>query len=124
MPRRREDANMKRALWLLVMVCITAFVAPVISQQEKTSPHDNVRTPFTTSGAVWKDFDPRQDPLDVTIKRTWEEKGIAYREFTFTGETFEGEPVRVYALFAAPIGAKSFPAVLHIHGGGQTASVR
>jgi dipeptidyl aminopeptidase/acylaminoacyl peptidase len=36
--------------------------------------------------------------------------------------TQQGLKVRVYAISSAPIGKKSLPGVLHIHGGGQTVS--
>jgi dienelactone hydrolase len=77
-------------------------------------------TPFDTPQEVWQDFDPRRDPLEVEVKRQWTEAGVAWREFYFTGETIAGQPVRVYAMYAAPEGAKGLPAILHIHGGGQT----
>jgi dienelactone hydrolase len=79
-------------------------------------------SPFRTPQEVWAGFDPRREPLDVQIKAAWVEKGIAYREFCFTGETFANTPVRVYAMYAAPQGGKDLPAVLHIHGGGGTVS--
>lgn len=78
------------------------------------------QAPFATPEAVWRDFDPRRDPLDVEIKKEWTEGGAHYREFYFTGETIDGQVVRVYAQYGAPEGGKSLPAVLHIHGGGQT----
>lgn len=78
--------------------------------------------PFDTPQAVWAGYDPRADPLQVETKRVWTEEGITWREFTFLGERVDGEPVRVYAMYAAPADAKGLPAVLHIHGGGQTVS--
>ena len=79
-----------------------------------------VQAPFNTPQEVWRDFDPRRDPLEVELKRTWVDAGVQYREFYFTGETIDGQPVRVYAQYAAPEGGRALPAVLHIHGGGQT----
>src|SRR5687768_3589440 len=70
---------------------------------------------------LWADFDPRGEPLEIEIVREWDEGGSHLREFYFTGMTYEGEKVRVYAIYGAPIGAKKVPATLHIHGGGQTA---
>ncbi len=70
---------------------------------------------------LWADFDPHRDPLEIEILKDWNEGQSHYREFFFTGLTHEGEKVRVYAIYGAPMGAKKVPATLHIHGGGQTA---
>ena len=75
-----------------------------------------------TPQQVWAGFDPRQEPLDIEKLKEWSAEGVHYRKFYFTAERYEGEPVRVYTLYAAPEGGKKLPAVLHIHGGGQTAS--
>lgn len=77
--------------------------------------------PMTTIDQVWQSFDPRADPLEVQVLATWNESGSAYIEFYFTGETWLNEKVRVYAIYSAPIGQTNLPAMLHIHGGGQTA---
>jgi dienelactone hydrolase len=69
---------------------------------------------------VWAGYDPRAEPLEVEVLREWKEHGANWREFYFTGETFEGEKVRVYAMYSAPEGAQNLPGMLHIHGGGQT----
>lgn len=69
---------------------------------------------------VWAGFDPRAEPLEMEITKTSVEEGVVHRELWFTGMT-EGETkVRVYAIYAAPAGKEKRPAVLHIHGGGQT----
>lgn len=101
---------------LAVLFGTTALVAA----QGPKSPL--VAAPFRTPQEVWAGFDPRREPLDVEVKAAWVEKGIAYREFYFTGETFQKTPVRVYAMYAAPQGGKGLPAILHMHGGGGTVS--
>lgn len=81
--------------------------------------------PYSTPQEVWDGFDPRKEPLDVEMKRRWVENGASYKEFYFTAETVEGQPVRVYAMYAEPVrssNAERLPAILHIHGGGQTVS--
>ncbi len=69
---------------------------------------------------VWAGVDPRAEALDIEVLRKWTENGAAYTEMYFTGLTHEGEKVRVYGMYAAPEGGRKLPAVLHIHGGGQT----
>ena len=74
----------------------------------------------TTPEAVWADFDPRKEPLEIEVTNRWAEHGSILTEFTFTGMTHEGSKVRVYALFSIPEGKDHLPGILHIHGGGQT----
>ena len=74
----------------------------------------------TTPEAVWADFDPSKEPLEIDVTKRWGEHGSNLTEFTFTGMTHEGSKVRVYALFSIPEGKDHLPGILHIHGGGQT----
>jgi dienelactone hydrolase len=74
----------------------------------------------TTPEAVWADFDPRKEPLEIEVTKRWAEHGSALTEFTFTGMTHQGSKFRVYALSSVPEGKDQLPGILHIHGGGQT----
>jgi dienelactone hydrolase len=78
--------------------------------------------PPATPAEVWAGYDPRQEPLEVEVKRRWSGRGADWSEFYFTGMTYEGSKVRIYAIYAAHTGGKNLPAVLHVHGGGQTVS--
>jgi len=102
---------------LLLMTQITAIVLCATLQ---TSGAETLETPQE----VWAGFDPRKEPLNIEKLKEWSEDGAVYQEFYFTAEMYEGQPVRVYALYAAPAGGKQLPGVLHIHGGGQTANIR
>lgn len=77
---------------------------------------------ITTPQQVWAGFDPAAEPLEIEVTKTWREENIEFRELRFTGLTQGDSKVRVYAIYAAPAGGKQLPAVLHIHGGGQTVS--
>ena len=71
---------------------------------------------------IWEGYDPRAEPLDEEILKTWEEDGVSYKEVYFNGEQFDGKYVRIYGIYAAPTGGKNLPGLVHIHGGGQTAN--
>ena len=47
--------------------------------------------------ALWADFDPRKDPLDVKIVREWKQDKIVYRSVTFHIGTFKGKKSRMAA---------------------------
>jgi dienelactone hydrolase len=72
---------------------------------------------------LWRGFDPEALPLEVQTIRAWEENGAALQTLRFTGERAKGVPVRVFAIQGSPRNGKALPGVLHVHGGGQTASL-
>ncbi len=72
--------------------------------------------------ALWSDFDPRRDPLEVEVVREWREAGGVYRYVRYLVGTFKGRPARMAAFYGFPDGAREkLPAVMHLHGGGQRA---
>ena len=82
-------------------------------------------SPIRTPQALWKDFDPRKEPLEIVTVRRWVKDGSRLHAFYFTGETCEGDKARIYAIYGVPKNlakGKKLPAMLHIHGGGQTAN--
>src|SRR4051794_29611726 len=76
-----------------------------------------------TQQELWAGYDPRVEPLETVVAKSWEEGAIHFEELSFTGETWEGVKVRVFAYRGAPIEGTKLPGILHLHGGGQTASL-
>lgn len=72
---------------------------------------------------LWMGYDPEALPLDVTSIRAWTEETGNFESLRFTGEVAEGTPVRVFAIQGAPRDGAARAGVLHVHGGGQTASL-
>src|SRR5438552_704542 len=72
---------------------------------------------------LWRGVDVETLPLDVEVLRSWKEDGCDYRKLTYVSEITDGNRIRVFAIQGAPEGAKRLPGILHIHGGGQTASL-
>ena len=73
---------------------------------------------------LWADFDPRQDPLETEVIREWREDGGVYRHVRFLVGHFKGTPARMAAIYGFPAVAEGkLPAVMHINGGGQRASL-
>ncbi|MBS0262392.1 MAG: acetylxylan esterase, partial [Planctomycetes bacterium] len=72
---------------------------------------------------LWRGYDPTALPLDLEPIRAWDEGDVQLQSLRLTGEIVDGVPVRVYAVQGAPRTGSRLPGVLHIHGGGQTASV-
>lgn len=79
----------------------------------------NLEEDLPAPDGVWRDFDPQAGSLEEQVLREWSEEGIAYKEAYFSA--FVGNArVRVYGIFAVPEGSATYPALLHMHGGGQT----
>ena len=41
--------------------------------------------------ALWEDYDPRHEPLDIEVVQEWENEGVITRYVTFTVGTFKGK---------------------------------
>ena len=74
-----------------------------------------------TVRALWSDFDPRSDPLDVQVVREWEKDGIIFRYVTYHIGTFKGVKAQMGAFYGFAKGSNKLPGLLHLHGGGQRA---
>ncbi len=73
---------------------------------------------------LWADFDPRKDPLETEVIREWTEDGIVLQHVRYRIGTFRDAPARMAAIYGYPAGTtKKLPGVMHIHGGGQRASL-
>jgi dienelactone hydrolase len=77
---------------------------------------------FDTPEKLWRDFRPDAD-LEVESIRRWHENQADFETFRFTAEREGAGRVRVFAIRGAPTEGKRLPGILHIHGGGQTASL-
>jgi dienelactone hydrolase len=73
--------------------------------------------------AAWQAAWPVQAPLDIEWLGETEHDGVKVRALRYTGSIAGGEPQRIYALYALPPSAgpgQKVPAIVQIHGGGQT----
>ena len=61
--------------------------------------------------------------LDVEVLREWEQDGVVCRIVRYQVGVFKGAPSRVAGFYAFPKGGMKLPAILEMHGGGQSASL-
>ncbi len=103
----------RAALWIVPLIAAGSPVGRAAAESpELNSPAE-----------VWRGYDPTAEPLEIESTKRWDEDGLALEKLRFTSETVEGHKVRVFTMQGAPRDAKQLPGVLHIHGGGQTASL-
>ena len=92
------------------------FLSPVLPLHAAESP--------ASVKELWADFDPRKDALETEVIREWKEDGAVFRHLRYFIGSFKGKPARMAAIYGFPADAKEkLPAVMHIHGGGQRASL-
>jgi cephalosporin-C deacetylase-like acetyl esterase len=74
---------------------------------------------------LWADFPglDRTTPIEAEILKSWEQDGVACRLVRYQVGVFKGTPAKVAAFYAFPKGAAKLPAILSIHGGGQSAGL-
>ena len=75
----------------------------------------------STVEEAWAGFDPRKEPLDVEVIKEWEEEGVVLKIIRYRIGMFKGEKSMMAAVYGYPKGAKNLPAIVQIHGGGQSA---
>ncbi len=97
-------------------LAIPAFAFPSRGRAEGEVPR--------SVAELWAGYDPRREPLETEVIREWRENGGVYRHVRYLIGTFKGQPARMAAIYGFPEGGdEKRPAVMHIHGGGQRASL-
>lgn len=77
-----------------------------------------------TADALWADYDPRAEPLDVEILKEWEEEGVVMQVLRYRVGVFKGQKAMLAAVYGYPKGASNLPGLVQIHGGGQYADYK
>jgi len=95
------------------LTALFAAIAVIFARGEDGKPR------LLTPPEVWSDYDPDAGEFHEEVLKRWSEKGADFKEVYFSAYV-SGHTVRVYGIYAAPQGARRVPAVMHLHGGGQT----
>ncbi len=74
---------------------------------------------------LWANYEAldKSTPLEVEVLKEWEQDAIVCRIVRYQVGIFKGSPSRVAAFYAFPKGATNLPALVQLHGGGQSASL-
>ena len=78
-----------------------------------------------TLDQLWADFAAldKDTPLETEVLKEWEQDGVVCRIVRYQVGVFKGAPSRVAAFYAFPKGGAKLPAIVDLHGGGQSASL-
>ena len=97
----------------------TALAMPLVEFRGRAA---EVPQTVTELWAGFADLD-RTTPLEVEVLKEWEKDGVVCRIVRFQVGKFKGAPSRVAAFYAFPKGGTKLPALVEMHGGGQSASL-
>ena len=78
---------------------------------------------FDTPEKLWRDFNPESPDLDIDSLRNGTRKESRSRSCGLPPSARREGRCRVFAIRGAPLEGSRLPGILHIHGGGQTASL-
>ena len=105
---------------LVCAACALVMVGTELKAEDTFEPYASSDVP-KTAVALWEEYDPRKEPLDIEIVQEWEEDGVITRYVTFTVGTFKGTESRIAAYYCLPSRKTKLPAFVWAHGGGQRA---
>lgn len=94
---------------------------PAQKREAETLPPLGDQGAPQTLEALWADFDPRAEPLDIEILKEWEEDGVVMQVLRYRVGVFKGRKAMVAAIYGHAKGATEVPGLVQIHGGGQYA---
>jgi hypothetical protein len=103
-------------------VCLLVLGAVASLAQDSLPPLREGKVPQNLV-EFWGEYDPRREPVEADVTREWEQDGIVCRVLRYQVGVFKGAPAKVAAFYAFSKGAAKLPGLLHLHGGGQSASL-
>ncbi len=108
-------------IWLLLATLITSF-GVFTAAEDSLPPLKDGRAPANLD-ELWGNYDPSREPMEVEVLKEWEEDGVVCRLVRYTVGIFKGVPAKMAAFYVFPKGGTKLPAILDMHGGGQSAGL-
>jgi hypothetical protein len=126
-PRTSQKAHTTRAFALnrdtgsLALLWISlGLLLSNVQAEETFTPFMQGEIPRNVTD-LWKDYDARQEPLDIKVVKEWKNDGVVTRYVTFKVGTFKGADSRIAAYYSFPKNDKRNASFVWSHGGGQRA---
>ncbi len=118
---RVKSMTQKRLVFLTMLVF--GLRIPILVAEDTLAPLKDGVAPQSVE-ALWADFDPRAEPLDVEVLKEWEEEGVVLKVLRYRAGIFKGQKAMMAAVYGYPKGGQDLPGLVQIHGGGQYADYR
>ncbi|MEM7146005.1 MAG: dienelactone hydrolase family protein [Verrucomicrobiota bacterium] len=106
----------------LLSIALVALTVATTSTADTFTPFTSGPAPDNVP-ALWHEYDPAAEPLDVEVVKEWEVDNTICRYVIFTVGTFKNTPARIAAYYTFPKGHTNGPAFVWCHGGGQRADL-
>lgn len=108
-----------------LMVCVVS--CPGAEAEESLPPLRDGKVPQTLD-ELWGAYDPRAEPIEAETLKEWERDGVVCRVIRYRIGIFKGAPATMVGFYTFPWSAAGkeaakLPALLQIHGGGQSANL-
>lgn len=113
---------MKNLLMMLGLVLLFLGGRVCRAAEDTLPPLKDGKAPANLD-ELWAGFDPCKEPLAVEVLKEWEEDGVVCRLIRYNVGVFKGASAKVAAFYAFPKGGTKLPAIVHMHGGGQSAGL-
>ena len=104
-----------------LLLFLTAMSADLLVHGADSLPRLD-KAPQTVK-ELWAGYNPRSEPLEVRVVREWKEGNLTLRYVLYFIGTFKEETATMAAFYGFPADGKELPAIMHMHGGGQRASL-
>jgi cephalosporin-C deacetylase-like acetyl esterase len=117
----RKTKAMKPTIARRRFLCVTG-AALALSLLGSIARSEAIPHTVTELWAGFAELD-RTTPLETEVLKSWEQDGVVCRLVRYQVGVFKGTPAKVAAFYAFPKGATKLPAILSIHGGGQSAGL-
>lgn len=116
---------MKRIMFVLLVLNFLFCVATAQNINKDTfQPITTARFVPQTFDELWKEYDPRAEPLEIETIRQWEQDSVVMRIVRYRVGIFKGKKAMMAAIYGFPKGGTKLPGLVQIHGGGQYADYR
>ena len=91
---------------LVCAACALAIVGTGLKAEDTFEPYAS-DVP-ESAVALWENYDPRHEPLNIEVAQEWENDGVVTRYVTFTVGTFKGTESRIAAYYCLPSRKRNF----------------
>lgn len=111
-----------RSVFAGILIATVWWMLPTANAADTLPPLVGGQVPRNLD-ELWAGFDPRKEPLETEVLRAWEQDGVVCRIVRYKVGVFKDTPAIMAAFYAFPKGGTRLPAIVQLHGGGQSASL-
>ena len=105
---------MRKLCLACLLIAAAASSTQSLTAAESFAPLKEGMPPQSVD-ALWADYDPRAEPLDVEILKEWKEDGVVFQVLRYRVGIFKGQKSMMAAVYGYPEGANDLPGLVQAH---------